>query len=151
MKHLFRTLALAGALALTPACAQLHLEAFNPIASRQSDDQRAYAIVESYAALLETAANIIRDPDVAVEVKRSIGRAEAAATPSVQVLEVAFSAYLRARAGYEAASRADDSTFTRALNTLNAASQALEQAIDRVQAPMAELQALITARGGDGR
>ncbi len=151
MKHPIRALALACALTLTPACAALHLNAPNPIAAAQTDDQRAYAVIESYGALVETASVIVRDPSVPIEAKRAIGRAEAAATPSVQTLEIAFSAYLRARAAYDATSRSDDAARTRALNVLNAASQALGQAIARAQAPVAELQTRINAQRGGAR
>ena len=151
MKHPFRALALACALTLTPACAALHFTPPNPIAAAQTNDQRAYALIQSYGALIETAATVVRDPSVPIEVKRAIGRAEAAATPSVQTLQIAFSAYLRAHAAYVTASRADDSTLTRALNALNAASQSLGQSINRAQAPVSELQSLINAQRGGAR
>ncbi|MBS0385691.1 MAG: hypothetical protein JSS00_10130 [Proteobacteria bacterium] len=151
MRHPIRALALACVLTLTPACAALHLSAPDPIAAARTDDQRAYAIIESYGALVETATVIVRDPSVPIEAKRAIGRAEAAATPSVQTLEIVFSAYLRARAAYAAASGGDDTTLTRAFNALNAASQALSQAIDRAQAPVAELQTIINAQRGGVR
>ena len=151
MRYPFRALALACALTLTPACAALHLNAPTPISAAQANDQRAYAVIESYGALVETATIIVRDPVVPIEAKRAISRAEAAATPSVQTLEIAFSAYLRARAAYEATSRSDDNAMTRAINALNAASQALGQAIDRAQTPVAELQSLINAQRGGAR
>ncbi|MBI3439723.1 MAG: hypothetical protein HY054_13940 [Proteobacteria bacterium] len=151
MKHPIRALALACALTLMPACAALHLNAPNPIAAAQTTDQRAYALIQSYGALIETATSVVRDPSVPMAAKRAIGRAEAAATPAVSTLEVAFSAYLRARAAYEAASRADEAALTHALNALNAASQALAQAIDRAQAPLGELQSLINAHRGVAR
>jgi hypothetical protein len=148
MKYPIRALALACALTFSPACATLHLNAPNPIAAAQTNDQRAYALIQSYGALIETATTVVRDPSMPIEAKRAIGRAEAAATPSVQALEMAFSVYLRARASYEAASHVDDRALTRALNSLNAASQALGRAIDRAQAPIAELQSLINAQRG---
>lgn len=150
MRHPFRALALACALTLTPACAALHLTTPNPISAAQTNDQRAYAVIESYGALVETATIVVRDPSVPIEAKRAIGRAEAIATPSVQTLEVAFTAYLRARAAYAAASSADDSAM-RAVNALNAASEALSQAIGRAQAPVAELQSLINVQRGAAR
>jgi hypothetical protein len=151
MRHPFHALALACALTLAPACATLHLNVPNPVAAAQTDDQRAYAVIESYGALVEAATVIIRDPSVPIEAKRVIGRAEAAATPSVQTLEIAFSAYLRAREAYTSVSHTDDDALTRALNTLNAASQALGQAIERAQAPVAELQSLINAQRSAAR
>jgi len=150
MRHPFRALALACALTLTPACAALHLSAPNPISAAQTNDQRAYAVIESYGALVETATIIVRNPAVPIEAKRAIGRAEAAATPSVQTLEIAFAAYLRARADYEAAPPSDDGAVTRAVTALNAAARALGQAIERAQAPVAELQTLISAQRTGG-
>jgi hypothetical protein len=151
MRYPFRALALACALTLTPACAALHLSAPNPISVAQTNDQRAYAVIESYGALVETATIMVRDPSMPIEAKRAIGRAEAVATPSVQTLEVAFSAYLRARASYEAASHSDDNAMTRAANALNAAAQVLGQAIGRAQARVAELQSLINTQRGTAR
>lgn len=77
MRHPCRALALACALTLSPACAALHFTAPNPIAAAQTTDQRAYALIQSYGALIETAATVVRDPSVPIEVKRAIGRAEA--------------------------------------------------------------------------
>ena len=151
MNYPFRVLALPCALTLTPACAALHLTTPNPISAAQANDQRAYAVIESYAALVETATIIVRDPSVPLEAKRAIGRAEAAATPSVATLEAAFAAYLRARAAYAAASSTDDNGLKRAVNALNAAAEALSQAISRAQASIAELQSLINTRRGAAR
>jgi hypothetical protein len=108
-------------------------------------------VIESYGALIETATIIVRDPSVPVDAKRAIGRAEAAATPSVETLEVAFTTYLRARAAYAEASSTDDNGVKRAVNALNAAAQALNQAIGRARAPIAELQSLINAKRGAAR
>lgn len=149
MRNAIRALALGAALTLAPACASIGApQLANPVTAAQTNDQRAYAVIESYGTLIETATTIVRDQSVPIEVKRALGRAEAAATPSVQTLEIAFSSYLRARAAYEAASRSDDNSITRAITALNAAGQALGQAIDRAQAPIAELQALISQHNG---
>jgi hypothetical protein len=149
MRHPLRALALACALTLTPACAALHPsgpEIVNPISV--TPDQRAYALLGSYAALIETATGIVRDAAVPIEVKRALGRAEAAATPTVHTLEIAFAAYLRTRAGFEGASDGSQSAVARATAALNAAAQALSQAIDAAQAPITELQALVSAQHG---
>ena len=150
MNDPFRVLALACALTLTPACAALHFATPDPISAAQASDQRAYAVIESYGALVETATIIVRDPSVPLEAKRTIGRAEAAATPSVATLEAAFAAYLRARA-YATASSTGDNGLKRAVNALNAAAEALSRAISRAQAPIAELQSLINTRRGAAR
>jgi hypothetical protein len=76
MRHSRRAFALACTLALTPACAALHVGGpaiSNPVDAAQTVDQRAYA-------------------NVPVEAKRALGRAEAVATPAVHSLEAAFAA-----------------------------------------------------------
>ena len=152
MRNTIRALALGAALTLTPACASIGAPQFaNPISAAQTNDQRAYATIESYGALVETATAIVRDPSVPIDVKRALGRAEAAATPSVQMLEVAFSSYLRARAAYETAARSDDNAMTRASTALGAAGQTLGRAIDHAQTPIAELRALISQHSGAAR
>lgn len=150
MRHPFRALALACALTLTPACASLHLTAPNPISAAQTNGQRAYAVIESYGALVETATIIVRNPAVPIGAKRAIGRAEAAATRSVQTLEIALAAYLRARAAYEAASPSDDNAMTRAVTALSAAAFELSRAFERAQPAVAQLQTLINAQRTGG-
>ena len=112
---------------------------------RKRPIQRAYALLASYAALVETATGIIREPNVPVEAKRALGRAEAVATPAVHTLEAAFAAYLRTRSAFEASAEADQSGVSRAAAALSAASQALSDAIEAARAPIADLQALVEA------
>ena len=60
-----RVAALAAALALTPACASLQLgqpRLENPVSAANTLDQRAYAALHAYAAVIEEAADIVRDP-----------------------------------------------------------------------------------------
>ena len=148
MRHPLRILVLACALASTPACAALHLgpQIANPISAAQTNDQRAYALIASYGALIETATTLVRDPGVPLEAKLALGRAEAAATPAVQTLEAAFAGYMRARFAFEAASHGDQSATTRAMNTLNAAAQALGNAVTAAEGPIKELQALVSTQ-----
>jgi hypothetical protein len=93
-KHL-RAVALALALAATPACAGIDIP--NPFAVAQSADQRAYALLQTYAALVEEAANIVRAPSTPAAIRRAIGQAEAVATPAAEALAQALSAYNAAR------------------------------------------------------
>ena len=65
MRHPLRVLALACALAATPACASLQFgetRIENPIAAAHTLDQRAYAMLHAYAAVIEEATDIVRDP-----------------------------------------------------------------------------------------
>lgn len=126
MRRALHALALACALTLAPACAGMRFE--NPVAAAQSLDQRAYALIQTYAALVEEAADVVRDPASPLALKRALGQAEAAATPRVLALEQAAAAYLRAR---------ED----------RAAAQRLNAALGAAQAPMADVQALLRARG----
>lgn len=146
MLHSLRAFALACALALTPACAALHLSAPsvpNPVEAAQTTDQRAYALLASYAALIEAATDIVRDPAVPIEAKRALGRAEAAATPAARTLEAAFAAYLRARSAFESAADGDQSAVSRTAAALGAAAQALSEAISAAQEPVAALETLV--------
>src|SRR5690606_31349589 len=104
MRHPLRVLALSLALAAAPACAAFDLGASgieNPLAAAQTLDQRAYALLESYAAVLEEAADIVRDPATPDDVRRALARAEAAATPVVEALHAALAAHRAGEADQE--------------------------------------------------
>jgi hypothetical protein len=150
MRQPLRVLLLACVLTLTPSCAGFRLDPpaiSNPVDAAQTPDQRAYALLGSYAALVETATDIVRDPSVPIEAKRALGRAEAVATPTAQALEAAFAAYLRARNGFEAASGGDQSSVSRAASDLSNAAKALGDAIAAARAPIAALEALVKSHG----
>lgn len=104
MHRPLRVLALALALAATPACASLpfgEMRIENPVAAARTLDQRAYALLQTYAAGLEEAADLARDPSTPADVRRALARAEARAAPAIEALYAAFSLY-RAGAGPEA-------------------------------------------------
>ena len=97
MRHPMRVLALACALTLTPACAALQLGTTrieNPIAAAQTIDQRAYALLHSYAAIVEEATDIVSAPATPHAFKRTLGQAERAATPATETLQIAVTAYV---------------------------------------------------------
>jgi hypothetical protein len=151
MRHPLRALALACALAATPACASVQLgetRIENPVAAARTLDQRAYALLHSYAAVIEEATDIVRDPAVPLGFKRALGQAERAATPAAETLEIAVAAYVRARADFEAASGESQPALERAAAALTIAAQRLSQAIATAQAPVAELEDLVRARRG---
>lgn len=100
LKRALRAVALALMLAATPACTTTKIE--NPVAVAQTADQKAYALLATYAAVLETATVLVRDPVLPLEAKRALVRAEAVATPAASALRTAYVAYLRARADYAA-------------------------------------------------
>jgi len=103
MRNILRTMALALALAAMPACASVQTPTFeNPVSAARTADQKAYALLASYAAVLEEAADLVRDPLVPAPVKQALVRAERAATPAAETLRIALVGYLRARADYEA-------------------------------------------------
>jgi hypothetical protein len=116
-----RALALVCALALAPACASLPIA--QAPAATQAAEARAYAVLQSYPVLLETAARIVGDPAVPVDVKRALAAAERVATPAVEALAIAFDAYVRTRS--------------------DAAAHALNEATARAQAPIQALTSLL--------
>lgn len=151
MRHPFRALALSLALAATPACAAFQAgdtRFENPLAAARTIDQRAYAVLHSYAAVIEEAADIVRDPAAPLAFKRALGQAERAATPAAETLHVAVVAYLGARAEFEAAAGDSQPALQRAATALAIAARRLNAAIDAAQGPIAELQELVRARRG---
>lgn len=148
MRHPLRVLALACALTFTPACASLQLggtEIENPIAAAQTIDQRAYALLHAYAAIVEEATDVVADPATPLAFKRTLGRAEQAATPAAETLQIAVTAYVRARADFDAASGANQTTIQRAATALSVAARHLNDALAVAQAPIAELEGLVRA------
>jgi hypothetical protein len=151
MRHPLRVLALACALTLTPACTALQLgqtRIENPIAAAQSIDQRAYALLHSYAAIVEEASDIVADPATPLSFKRALGQAEQAATPAAETLHIAVTSYMRARADFDAASSANQTTIQRAATALSVAARRLNEAVIAAQAPIAELEGLVRAHRG---
>jgi hypothetical protein len=151
MNRPLRIFALAVALAATPACASLpfgetRLE--NPVAAARTLDQRAYALLNAYAAVVEEATDIVRDPAAPLAFKRALGQAERAATPAAETLGVAVRAYVRARADFEAASGESQPALQRSATAFAIAAQRLSEAIQSAEAPIAELEGLVRARRG---
>jgi hypothetical protein len=151
MRNPLRTLALALALAATPACASLKLgqtELVNPVEAARSLDQRAYALLHSYAAIIEEATDIVRDPAAPMAFKRALGQAERIATPAAETLEIAVASYVSARADFEAATGESQPTLERAAIGLTIAARRLSEAIASAQTPITELEELVRARRG---
>jgi hypothetical protein len=146
-----RVIALALALAATPACASLPLantRIENPIAAARTLDQRAYAALHAYAAIVEEATDIVRDPATPLAFKRALGQAERAATPAAETLGLAVRAYVRARADFEAASGESQPALQRSATALVIAAQRLSEAMQAAEAPIAELEGLVRAGRG---
>lgn len=151
MRHPLRVLALASALVLTPACAALRVgdtQIENPIAAARTIDQRAYALLSAYAAVLEEATDIVADPVTPPAFRRALGQAERAATPSVETLQIAVSAYLRAQADLQAAGVEDRPAIERAAAALTIAARRLSEASAAAQRPINDLEELVRARRG---
>ncbi len=151
MRHPLRVLALACAITLTPACASLQLGQTrfeNPAAAARTLDQRAYALLGAYTAIIEEATDIVRDPAAPIGFKRALGQAERAATPTAETLEIALAAYLRARADFAAASGDSQPVLQRAATALDIAARRLSQAAAAADAPIQELEQLVRARRG---
>lgn len=151
MHRPLRTLALACALALTPACAALQIgetRIENPVAAGRTLDQRAYALLNAYSAVIEEATDIVRDPAAPLAFKRALGQAERVATPSAETLQIAVAAYVRARADFEASSGESEPALQRAAAALTIAARRLSEAIENAQTPISELEDLVRARRG---
>jgi hypothetical protein len=151
MNRPIRVLALAVALAATPACGSLpfgetRLE--NPVAAARTLDQRGYALLHAYAAVVEEATDIVRDPAAPLAFKRALGQAERTATPAAETLGIAVRAYVRARADFEATSGEGQPSVQRSATALTIAAQRLSEAIQTAEAPIAELEGLVRARRG---
>ena len=142
IRNPLRALALAFALAATPACAALHTPKFeNPISAAKTADQKAYALLESYAAVLEEATDLVRDPALPVAAKRALIAAEAVATSAAETLRIAFVGYLRARADYQAIAN-DRPKAERAAAAFAIAAMRLDEAITAARGPFAAFAAL---------
>lgn len=144
-----RTLFLALVFAAMPACASLQLgqtRLENPIAAARSADQRAYALIRAYAAIVEEAADIARDPAAPAALKRALAGAERVATPAVETLQIAVLAYVRARADFEAAG--ESGAIARAASALAIAATRLSEALAAAERPVGELTALVRAARG---
>jgi len=151
MRHPLRVIALAFALTFTPACTSLQLgqtRLQNPVTAAQTLDQRAYALLHTYAAIVEEAADIVRDPTTPIAFKRALGQAERVATPATETLQIAVTAYMRARADFDATSGANQTTIERAATALSIAARRLNEAVAAAQAPVSELEGLVRARRG---
>jgi hypothetical protein len=149
MHHPLRAFALGLARAATPACASLQLgetRIENPVAAARSVDQRAYAILHAYAAVVEEAADIVRDAAAPLSVKRALGQAERAATPAAETLQIAVLAYVRARNDYDAAGVGDQPALTRAAAALTIAANRVNEAVAADERPVSELEALVRGR-----
>jgi hypothetical protein len=135
---------MAIALLATPACASLRpLDAPNPIAAAKTTEQKALAIIESYAVMLEEAADLVADPNVPLAVKRALGRAEQIATPAIDVVRIAFAQYLRARADMQTAQAKDSTAIERTSAALAVAAVRLNEALAQARTPIAALTSLI--------
>lgn len=149
MKHPLRVIALAIALAATPACASVQTpQLANPVSAARTLDQRAYALLHTYAAVIEEATDIVRDPATPLAFSRALGQAERVATPAAETLEIAVAAYLRAQADFDAASDGAEPALERAATALTIAAQRLSQAIILAETPVTELEQLVRARRG---
>lgn len=142
MRTLIRAFALSLALCAAPACASVQTPRFeNPVEAARTADQKAYALLASYAAVLEEATDLVRDPHVPAAVKRALVTAESAATPAAETLRIALVAYLRARADYEAIGP-DRLRQERTVAALAIAAVRLDEAFIAARGPLSQFAAL---------
>jgi hypothetical protein len=141
MTKIFRSAAVALALAALPSCSTFAPRIETPFAAARTIDQQAYALIGAYAAALETAAAIAADPATPHAVKAALAKAEAVATPLVETVEAATLSYLKARA--DIAALAEQPEAARDVGVLAIAATRLSQAIEAARAPVAALQAAL--------
>lgn len=144
MRHPLRAFVLGCALAATPACASFpfgNAQIENPISAAQGADRQAYAALQTYAVLIEEAADIVRDPEAPAALKRALAQAERVATPAAETLGLAVHAYAAARADL-AATPNDDSAVSR----FAIAARHLGEALETALGPLGELEALVRAQ-----
>lgn len=128
-----------------PACTILRPPDLpNPIADAKTPDQKALALIESYAAILEEATDLVAHPETPAAVRQALARAERAATPAIDVLRIAMATHLRAEADWQAAQTKDRSVLERASAALAIAGVRLSEAIAQASAPISALQTLVT-------
>jgi hypothetical protein len=126
MSRLLRTVTLAVALSATPACAVFAARTPTATQAVASVEEQAYLLVGAYALVLDEATRLVRDPSTPKTVKIALGKAEAAATPALELVKVAAIAYRQAHDGQSQA--------------------ALARAIADAQAPVAALSALLAKK-----
>ena len=95
--------------------------------------------------MVEEATDIVADTATPLAFKRALGRAEQAATPAAETLQIAVTAYMRARADFDAASGANQPAIQRAATALSVAARRLNEALAAAQAAIAELEGLVRA------
>lgn len=91
-----RTVALAAAFTLVPACAALPIA--SPVAAAPTPELKAYAALESYRAALEEAADLAARPETPRALITALAVAERTATPAAEALYRALVAHLAAQA-----------------------------------------------------
>ena len=129
---------------LAPACASFRPPDIpNPIAAAKTPEHKAIALIETYAVILEEATDLVANPNTPNAVRQALAAAERAATPSIDLLRIAFGAHLRAQADWQAAQTKDRTTIERASAVLAIAAVRLAEAVDQARAPVAALQRLI--------
>jgi hypothetical protein len=139
----FASLTLGAILAVTPGCASFPIGAAtveNPVAAARGADQRAYALLQTYAAIVEEAADIVRDPHAPAALKRALVEAERVATPAAETLGAAARAFVAAHVEREAAPRSAG-----AAQALAVAATHLTEAVFAAERPIGELEARVRA------
>lgn len=141
MRYL-RAAALALVLGLASGCSSLPLPGGgrleSPIPAAASLEIQAYGVLQTYAAVLEEAGDLVRRPQTPTRLVETLARAEALATPAVEAVAIALTEYLRARAELESTPGEG------AARTAAVAGAALAQALARAQEPLGALRRAIS-------
>jgi hypothetical protein len=89
-------LLLAAMAALLPACAS------NPLKAADGPDEKAYAVLGSYAIYQRQALKIKADTSLPASVRDAVVKADAAAYPILRTLDASLSSFLDAKAALDA-------------------------------------------------
>ena len=103
----------------------------NPVATAETQGQRAYAVLGLYQILVEEAAEFVRDPAVNMQRRRAVQEIIAEAKPIRRDLSLAYREYTAIRADLAAAETSAGAVEVAALN-LERWVNRLEPIIDRL-------------------
>lgn len=123
------------AIAMMIACASI-----NPFAAAETLEQRAYAAESAYNIVLQSALDLVTDPNVPASVKSKILEAEATATPVIEGLSQAVSDLLAAKAALAAGTTTEGKVLLIA--------QFLETWIRQAESAIAAMARIINDEGG---
>lgn len=74
----------------------------NPLAVAETPDQKVYAILATYNVVLESAADIVEDESLPLDLRVTVQEVEAQTTPVIDGLDAAYAEFVLERAKFNA-------------------------------------------------